>query len=360
MPELLVINDAPEDITLSGEKRTSQVQIAKTGTFKDPRYGVFTIKPSDFDKWIGNFSLLSKSDGRIGLPVDVDHNADYKGNTEAAGWITSLSVKAGRTELWATVEWNDLGVELVGNRRYAYISPSYVANYKDESGKEHGTALLGVALTNRPFLSMATISLSRLHTTEQEPYTPNEMPIPKFLAEALKLPEDSADAVVLARVTELTKEPEPQTKTLAEMAQAEGMFVLTADQYKSLTDNATQGADAAKQLSESRFEHAFSAALNDQEGARVIPAQKDQLKALYDGNADATIALMEALPHAVAAVPIGSGGGGGNGGVNLSAKDIEDYSLDEDTNELYAKVETILAADPKKDYGQAVLEAAGN
>jgi hypothetical protein len=55
MPALLVLADAPESFTLSQDKATSWVQIAKTGKFSDPRYGKFSITEGDFDKWIRNF-----------------------------------------------------------------------------------------------------------------------------------------------------------------------------------------------------------------------------------------------------------------------------------------------------------------
>lgn len=356
MPELLVLNDVPDEITLSDAKRTSRIQIAKTGSFADPRYGKFSITSKDILKWIANFSVLNKSGGRLGLPVDVDHRPEKEGNTEAAGWLTHLTSSANGTELWATVEWNDLGIELVQNRRYAYISPSYVANYKDETGKEYGTALLGVALTNRPFLSMATVSLSRLHTTES--YTPNEMAISKELATALGIAEDADDAVVLARVTELTKEPEPQkTTSLADQAKAEGMFVLTADQFASLTQNATEGAAAAASLKEQRFETAFTQALNDSKGARVTPAQKDQFKALYDGNADATITLLDALPNLVNAEPVGSRAPA-NTSTSLARDEVEDFDTDDYTNELAEKALALCTADKDLDYGDAVVLAA--
>src|SRR3954464_6650569 len=105
---------------------TSRVQIAKTGSFVDPRYGKFKITREHFSKWIGNFQTLdSPEKGRMGLPVDVDHSPEKQGTTEAAGWVKSLDTLGadGKTatanELWATVEWNTLGQELIRDKRYA-------------------------------------------------------------------------------------------------------------------------------------------------------------------------------------------------------------------------------------------------
>lgn len=352
MLNFTVITDAPT--ALADGSAYSWVQIGKVGSYKDPRYGNFKITLSDFKFWIKNFTSLNKADGRLGLPVDVDHGPETKGNTEAAGWLTELQIKAGGTELWAKAEWNDLGKELVGNRRYAYISPSYVANYKDETGKDHGTALLGVALTNRPFLSMATVSLSRHVQTSTETYTPTEMPFPKSLLDALKLSEDADEATVLAKIVELTTKPEPQNKTLADMAKAEGAVVLSATDFASLAKQAADGAAASVTLKESRFENAFTAALNDVKGARVLPAQKDNYKKLYEADADTCISLMETLPNLVAATPVG-GGGGGDETTHLSADhQSEDFQVDEDMVKLDNKAQQLMTADSNLTYGDAV------
>lgn len=171
MSDIAFLIDTPDQLTLDAGDATqvrSRVQVAKTGSFEDPRYGKFSITPADLRKWMANFQTLSVSGGRMGLPIDVDHSPEKKGTTEAAGWVKSLDTMGpdGKTptpgELWADVEWNVLGQELIREHRYAYLSPSYQHNYRDENGRAHGTALVGVGLTNRPFLQMATVSLSKV------------------------------------------------------------------------------------------------------------------------------------------------------------------------------------------------------
>jgi phage I-like protein len=356
MLDLTVITDAPDATSLAAGE-ASWIQIAKVGSYSDPRYGKFSITPKDFSKWIANFNSLNKVDGRLGLPIDVDHRPETQGNTEAAGWLTDLQIRAGGTELWAKAEWNDLGTELVRNRRYAYISPSYVANYKDETGKEHGTALLGVALTNRPFLSMATVSLSRHVQTSTETYTPTEMPYPKSLLDALKLSEDADEATVLAKIVELTATPEPQNKTLADLAKAEGAIVLSASDFASLAKDAADGKAAATSLKEMRFENAFTAALNDSKGARVLPAQKDNYKKLFDVDADTCISLIESLPNLVNAQPVGSGAGKDDTAQLSAEHDPEVFATDDDSVKLDNTAQQLMAADSSLTYGDAVARA---
>ncbi len=359
MPELLVIADAPDEITLANGKATSQVQIAKTGKFTDPRYGKFSITLADFQKWITNFTKLNKNEGRLGLPVDVDHAPEKRGETEAAGWITALSIKS--NELWATVEWNELGKSLVADRRYAYLSPSYVANYKDESGADHGTALLGVALTNRPFLSMATVSLSRAgHTVEEieasNPTTPEKMADFKNIATKLRLADDADEATILAKLEELSQKP-PAPVSLESQASAEGKVVLSTDQFQSLQADATAGADAAKQLSQMRFDGAFDKAVSL---GKALPAQKEMFSTLYAANADSTLALLDGLHPVVNMEPAGSSATPEGHAVALSAEmkaEAGEFgSPDADRIKLHERA-VALSAEKSIEYVDALLLA---
>lgn len=353
MTSCTVLVDAPDEVVLSDGKATSRVQIAKTGTFKDPRYGTFSITLRDFSKWIANFNTLSKGDGRLGLPVDIDHAPEKRGDTEAAGWIIALTIKG--SELWATVEWTPLGQELVRDRRYAYLSPSYVADFKDEHGKSHGTALQGVALTNRPFLSMATVSLSAYHRTEEDAIAPSTtQESMKEIALKLGLAEDADEATILAKLDAAPPKPEP-TRSAEDLAKEEGKILLTSEQYASLSQNASEGAAAAKQLATMTFESKFATCLSD---GKVLPAQKEVFVTMYDVNPETTLKLMESLQPVVNTTPTGAGG---SGSVGLSAdieRDREGFiAPDADRIRLHERA-LALETEHKMDYGDAVEKAA--
>lgn len=355
-----VLVDAPEQYTLANDVATSKVQIAKTGRFKDPRYGTFSITLKDFSKWIANFQTLNREGDREGLPVDIDHGPEKSGNTEAAGWVTALSIKD--NELWAAVEWNSLGKELVSDRRYKYLSPSYVHNYKDETGKEHGTALVGVALTNRPFLTMATVNLSGAQFAEtladEEPsYSQETMPDFTKIAQALKLAEDADEATILAKVVELgTATPSPVS--LEDQAKAEGKFILTADRFAELSQQASEGSAAAKTLAKMTFETKFQKCLSD---GKVIPAQKDLYSELYDKNPEQTVALLDSLTPVVNVTPTGAGGGADSDTATLSAVKLDagDHSLDDDTNKLHELTVKLMSEQKIDDYAVALEQAMG-
>lgn len=278
--------------------KTAEVQVAKTGNFSDPRYGEFSITNKDFDTWIENFHVLN---AEAGLPIDVDHSPEKRGETEAVGWVRSLFKRG--TGLWAKVEWNDLGKQLVGDKRYRFISPSYKDDFTDEEGKHHGTALLGVALTNRPFLQMATVSLTAAFALEKSP-TPDDgdedkdnrgtsdsrrqMPLDENIAKALGVDADADESAVLQAIDGL-KAPAEQ-KTLDALAKEHGKVVLDVATVTQLSADAKAGAEAAKTLAENRFEQAFDKALDK---TSVLPAEKEDFKVLYDAAPDATIKILE-------------------------------------------------------------------
>lgn len=363
---ITIIADVPTTLSeAEGQDRAvSRVQIAKTGKFKDPRYGKFTISTTDFDRWQANFTKLHKEGGRLGLPVDVDHMPEKAGDTEAAGWITNLDRmgKDGKTatpnELWATVEWNALGVDLVGGRRYAYLSPSYVHDFKDESGKSHGTALIGVALTNRPFLSMATVSLSAAQIPVAETIPDDDpsdsleqMPILSDIKKALGLPEDADDATVLSAVKPQDP-PAPVDINLDNLASSQGKVVLSAEQVTSLTADAQAGREAAKTLSEMRFNTAWDKAVED---GKKVPAEKEAHLKLYGLDPETTLSLLENAPVILSTELKGDGGNDPDGGVRLGAE-AEGFAQDPERNKLHQKTLSI-ARDKNISYGDALTLA---
>jgi phage I-like protein len=371
MPNVLFIADAPDTILAAGEKKTSRAQLAKTGKFSDPRYGKFAITREQFQTWIKNFNALHRSDGREGLPVDVDHGPEKKGDTEAAGWVTSLDTmgKDGSTptpdELWGTVEWNSLGVELVSDRRYVYLSPSYQHNFQDETGKTHGTALVGIGLTNRPFLTMATVSLSRHalaaeHVAPESDSSPTMPELSTNILTKLGLGADADEAQVLSAIEGLAKAPESKEDvSLDALAKAEGKVVLSAAESAKLLADAAAGRQALDALTSQRFETAFDKALS---AGRAIPAQKDTYLKLYEADADATLSALDTAPVVLNMEPSGSGHQPDEGGVDLSTyrREAEGNQIDTDRARLAQKADQLLAENPTMSYDEAIMAASGS
>lgn len=365
----------------SGAPATEEIELAKLGTFKDPRYGKFSITLDDFKKWVANFRQLSISDGRLGIPIDVDHSPEKKGETRAVGWVKSLRIAGNR--LLGKVEWNDAGRELVGDKQYGYISPSYAHNWTDEEGKAHGTMLVGAALTNRPFLRMATVSLcdstvegededgapvaiaptASIHATvqlsEEVSDTHGQMPILDDIKTKLGLDADADDATILAALEQ--NQPGTPDVTLDQLAAKEGKVVLDAQTFSTLSANAEAGAGAAKELKETRFNTAWDKALSE---GKVVPAQKEHFEGLYEAAADTTLTMLDSLQPVVNVQSRGTTTGGRSAeGISdrvLSEAAREGQQVDDDRARIATRADEIIlerGGEDKISYTEAVILA---
>lgn len=350
MSPLAFVCDAPTSLAEDGDAVTSEHPIARLGTYRDPRYGRFQITRKDYDGWVRN--LAERQHGRI--PIDYDHQAERSdGSTKAAGWITGLRLdrKDGAEYVVASIEWTPEGAEAVRNRYWLYVSPTFTQHYRDEQGKDIGPTLLGVALTNRPFLrqGMPAISLSEQLAGAELPAAEPEQQViittagtggnggtlvatsgvgsgtgtvrlvfdsPAVtdlskIAQALQLDADADEAKILTAVRELAKPDPADTKTLAEMAKAEGMIVLSATDHATLEADAKAGRDANTKLFLRDFHDAYDKALNE---GRLDA--KDETRAewleLYEAVPETTLKRLAELPKAVNTTAQGAAGAPGD------------------------------------------------
>lgn len=85
----------------------------------------------------------------------IDLAIDYKHESEdiAAGWIKSLILKNGDTELWAEVDWTPRGQKVLADKEFRYLSADFHLNFQsNETNLKYGPTLFGAGLTNRPFI----------------------------------------------------------------------------------------------------------------------------------------------------------------------------------------------------------------
>jgi len=132
----------------------SWIQLAKTGTFHSSRYGKFSITRDDLAQMLHNFRNVTPA-APTELPIDYDHlSMDPKqpGDGKAAGWLKRVELRADGEELWGEVEWTPEAADLITNRAYRFVSPSFVKDHTHKDGRKIGTTLLAAAITNHPFL----------------------------------------------------------------------------------------------------------------------------------------------------------------------------------------------------------------
>ena len=110
------------------------------------------IKVSPVGEVIGLDGRAFKIDGEsllknilmadLHIPLDINHGFD-----EAVGWFEKTSFEVKEDGLYASLELNNKGQELIDNRAYRYLSPVYIMG---ENGFVVG--LDSVGLVNRPNL----------------------------------------------------------------------------------------------------------------------------------------------------------------------------------------------------------------
>lgn len=178
-----------------------RLQLMRTGSFKHPKYGPFSISKETLDQIVQNFEGNARG---IDIAVDYGHNTEG----EAAAWIQKLEVAplAKGHGLFALSDWTPPAEQKIRNKEYKYLSADFSLSYQDaESGRKFGPTLLGAGLTNRPFIKGMdpVIQLSENENEHEEgnSMTPeqqkefNEMKARAEKAEAdKKLAEEARDA----------------------------------------------------------------------------------------------------------------------------------------------------------------------
>jgi len=127
------------------------IEIARVAEGEHPAYGKLKITQEHLESMERNFN--SKVTG-----VDLAVNEDHK-KSEAFGWFKDVFLSFDGQTLYGQVQWNTKGVTALSEKEYRYFSPEFRFNYTHpHTGEEHGTTLLGGALTNYPFLKMEAIT----------------------------------------------------------------------------------------------------------------------------------------------------------------------------------------------------------
>ena len=131
-------------------KKFVTIPVLKLGTFFHTFFGKIEISQKKLSTMISNFH--SDVVGRQ-LILDEDHTGG-----KSLGWWRNVYQLDDL--LLADIVPTNKGFEYLRDQLYKYSSAEFREDYEDEHGKKHGPTLLGVALTNSPFLKMGEIKFS--------------------------------------------------------------------------------------------------------------------------------------------------------------------------------------------------------
>ncbi|MCM0081785.1 phage protease [Geomonas sp. Red32] len=223
------------------------------------------VKGRDGRKWNNPFPQRVvdsfTTEGRD-FPVDIEHSTHLKAPkgeaAPAVAWGKQLTAKADGS-IWATLDWNPKGHEMVMNREYRYYSPVFI--YDRTNNNILGIASVG--LTNKPNLEVTALN----HEGEEK-----ESMLKKLLV-VLGLPETTTEDVALNHVTTMKTD----LALALNRAQAPdlALFVPRGD-YDAVLGRAT---NAEQQLQE-RYKAELETALNAEidaalKAGKIVPATKD-------------------------------------------------------------------------------------
>ncbi|HET8909713.1 MAG TPA: phage protease [Ktedonobacterales bacterium] len=179
---LIRLNDLPDG---DGFHR-SWVMVLPEGEYQHDEFGNIDLTRPVLDEMVRNFTDNARG---IDIALDYDHQAS-KGESKAPGWIEALQYRpaAGETPagLWANVRWTEIGLSDVKGQIYRYLSAEFKPTYKNDiTGKSYHNVLVGLTLTNRPYMKhMPAIKLSEVSTRAWSSVNKSELPDSCFLDSA--------------------------------------------------------------------------------------------------------------------------------------------------------------------------------
>lgn len=239
--------------TVAAGETIENVQICPVGDFPNGEREQHCTQEA-----LENVVAKWKADGEKEVLVDFEHNSEAGGtsDTSAAAWVTNLRVD-GERGLVGDFRMTDVGADAVSNRRLRFLSVAWFVNKETREPME----IRSIALTNKPNIPVAPV-LNRDNaggTNVEEKKGPNM----DKLKEALGLPADATEDMILAAVQEgvKAKEEAAELKANAEKAKLEDEAEKFAEENKAKCD-------------------------------------KEVLKAQYLANKDVAIALVAAIPDA--------------------------------------------------------------
>ena len=252
----------------NGEEFPKEIQLLKTGTFTDPRYGKFSVTSKMLKEMVSNFH---KGIRGIKPALDFKHESD----AEAAAWFTNVFTKNNDSELWANPDWTKEGERKLSDRVYGYVSADFNQAYRDNEKNElHGCVLLGAALTNRPVIKnmQPVIQLSEGefmdYKTMKEAKKLAELS-PEDLEKVSALMESLGATSVedfMAKIAAMKQNPVQASEDEKEMEKQ------LSEKTKKLTALETENKQLKEEKEKAQKEQVFTKMLSE---GKAIPAQKE-------------------------------------------------------------------------------------
>lgn len=183
------------------------VNIVNLGEYEHPEYGTIVFTEEHFRQWKANLERGVMGgrceNGRPCIATDYGHAMDENLPPEmqkASGYIKDLKLEGNR--VYALVEFTPRALEGIKNKEWSWFSVSVVDSLLDQrTGQDVGSALLGGALTNRPYIP----DLEPIRLTDLRPSRATQLQreLAAREAEIARLKREKYDAEVKATLAAL-------------------------------------------------------------------------------------------------------------------------------------------------------------
>lgn len=217
-----------------------RIQVLKTGNFNHPFLGLLVIIPGHMTQMKNNFD--AKVVG-VDLAVDISHRS----HEAAMGWVTSVDLEEDedQTKMFMGIAWTDHGRKKIEDKQFRYTSVDFEFNFEhNETGVSHGRTLMGLAVTNRPFVSgmEPVVQLTAIKEGDQD------MPAQKTIkeVEAELAAEKAKNATLTTENAGLKTAPEKPSVDSAQLATTQAELVAEKEKTAKLeSDKAVTDKNAA-------------------------------------------------------------------------------------------------------------------
>lgn len=209
------------------------------------------------------------------IVVDINHSTEIRAprgeESPAAGFVKEMALR--NNEVWARVEWNTRGDEIIRRRDYRFVSPTYLV---DKSGKIAG--IRSIALTNTPNLYLPALN-------SQGSEEAKDMDLEKL---AKILATDPTEISVTAALNALVAKRDELTAQL-NAAQSEipsiDKFMPRAD-YDAMAARATAAEAQLAEMKKAAHDAEVNSVLDEAKRAgKIVPATVEHYRAMCQSEA---------------------------------------------------------------------------
>lgn len=374
-----------EDTTYSAEL-ASEIHVVPCGKWMHWSGIEFEITSDTIAEIVKNYNAGARKD----IPITAGHdNGMSGGELPAVGWFKEL-IDHGVNGLYAYVEWNEEGKELLRKKSFKYFSAELTFDFKDlETGDEYKALLVGGALTNKPFFKKLDMDPADNFSEDKMPvlsfsvpdvinqFNLQDMDLATLLAKAIADLSVEEKAFIVEHKDELTDEQktshasvivdEAPAETEAEKAareeketgdanEAAGLnrdgsakevvppvveasenktVQVSASEFAATTAMAQKGAEALAKLKKMELSEKVGKLVlsSSNKNGRIAAAEKGSvvtfMEGLSDTQIDQFVNIMNKLPKTAMFSEIGDGGDEGAADAKAKANKINELALSE-------------------------------